>query len=224
MNKEARDFINILNLKSQLINFDDRRLMELYEKDYDNYIMFLNSVGLLINNELAFLLLNNEEYIDKILSVASVHRFTTEDNDVKNLVNQIIVACNEIIRMPESEKYAYRYDYFVKQEDMRDTNFYEEEDLITALNFDAFLSYVLTHSDMEYLYACDNFETLISLNYFLNMCPSFFDDETVLSNTIEKLDYMINDSKKKKLNRRMSVDIYADDLKGRIQKVLKKGE
>lgn len=224
MKEEVIDFLNILNIKSQLINFDEQKLKELYKDDYDNYVMFLNSVGLLINNELAFLLLNNEEYIDKILAVASVHRFTTEDSEVKDLVNQIIVACNEIMNLPESEKYNYRYDYFVTQDDLRDSSFYEEEDFIAASNFDSFLAYVLTHSDMEYLYACDDYETLMSLNYFLGMCPEFFDDETVLNNTIEKLDYMTSDFARKRLKRRMTLDIYADDLKKRIQKVLKKGE
>ena len=108
MTDEAKEFLNILNLKSQLINFDENKLKEMYEDNYENYVLFLNAVGMLINNEMPFLLLNNEEYIDKILTVAQTHRFSTEDNDVKDLVNQIIIACNEIIRLHEGDKYAYR--------------------------------------------------------------------------------------------------------------------
>ena len=221
MTDEAKQFLNILNLKSQLINFDENKLKEMYKDNYENYVLFLNAVGMLINNEMPFLLLNNEEYIDKILTVAQTHRFSTEDNEVKDLVNQIIIACNEIIRLPEGDKYAYRYDYIVNQEDLRDVGFYEEEDLIYALNFDSFLVHVLKDSDMEYLYACDNDQALMSLNYIYNMCPSFFDDETIMNNTIEKLDYMTSEFSKERFNRRRTLSIYADDLGKKIKKIVR---
>ena len=51
MTDEAKEFLNILNLKSQLINFDERKLKEMYEDNYENYVLFLNAVGMLINNE-----------------------------------------------------------------------------------------------------------------------------------------------------------------------------
>lgn len=222
MTDEAKQFINNLNLKSQLINFDEHKLEELYKDNYDGYVMFLNAVGMLINEETAFLLLNNEEYIDKILTVASIFRYETKDSEVKDLVNQIIVACNEIIRMPEGDKYAYRYDYLVKQEEMRDASFYEEEDFIYALNFDAFLAHVLQTGDKEYLYACDNDQALMSINYMYAMCPGFFENEEVMANTIEKLDYMTSEFSKERFKRRRTLSIYADELKKQIQKIIKK--
>ena len=222
MSYETREFLNVLNLKSQLINFDSHRLEEVYKDDYDNYVLFLNSVGLLINNELAFLLLNNEEYIYKILSVAPIHRFDDIDPKVKDLINQIVVACNEIITMGEGDKYAYRYDYVVKQEELREVDFWEEEDLIKALNFDSFLAYVLQNDEKEYLYACDNTETIMSLNYIAKMCPSFFEDEKVMNNAQEKLDHMRSEIQKEKLSKRRTVSIYADELSKKIQKILKR--
>ena len=222
MNEETREFLNVLNLKSQLINFDIHKLKEVYEKDYDNYVMFLYSTASLINNELAFLLLNNEEYIDKILSVATVHRFDIKDNDVKDLINQIITACIKIIRMKDSEKYSYRYDYVVEQENLRDADFYEEEDLIAALGFDALLAYILRNDEKEYLAACDNEQIVMSLNYITEMCPSFFENETVMNNVQEKLNCMIEETKREKFNRKRTISIYADELCKKIQKVLKK--
>ena len=222
MSEETRNFLNVLNLKSQLINFDTNRLKEVYEEDYDNYVLFLNSTGLLINNELAFLLLNNEEYIDKILSVASIHRFDDIDPKVKDLINQIVVACNEIITMGEGDKYAYRYDYVVKQEELREVDFWEEEDLIKALNFDSFLAYVLQNDEKEYLYACDNVETIMSLNYIAKMCPSFFENETVMNNAQDKLDHMRDEIKKEKYSKRRTLTIYTEEIGKKIQKIFKR--
>ena len=45
MTDEAKQFLNILNLKSQLINFDENKLKEMYEDNYENYVLFLNAVG-----------------------------------------------------------------------------------------------------------------------------------------------------------------------------------
>ena len=222
MNDETIDFLNVLNLKSQLINFDEHKLEEVYEKDYDNYVLFLNSTALLINNELAFLLLNNEEYIEKVLSVASIHRFDDIEPEVKDLINQIVVACNEIRGMTEGEKYSYRYDYVVDQENLRDVGFYEEDELITALNFDSLLAYILQKGDQEYLDACDNEQTIMSLNYIAKKCPSFFADETIMSNARKKLDDMVNEAKKEKPGRKRTLSIYADELGKKIQKIIKK--
>ena len=74
---------------------------------------------------------------------------------------------------------------------------------------------------MEYLYACDNDQALMSLNYIYNMCPSFFDDETIMNNTIEKLDYMTSEFSKERFNRRRTLSIYADDLGKKIKKIVR---
>ena len=56
MNEERNRFLDLINLKGQLINFDSRELVEYYKNDYDGYVIFLNSVEQLINSELPFLL------------------------------------------------------------------------------------------------------------------------------------------------------------------------
>ena len=149
MNEERNRFLDLINLKGQLINFDSRELVEYYKNDYDGYVIFLNSVEQLINSELPFLLLNNEEYIDKILTVASAYRFSKDDSNVKKLINRIIVAMNEIIDLSEGDKYAYRYNYLVKQENLRDARFYEEDEFIAALSFDSYLACILQRHNPE---------------------------------------------------------------------------
>ena len=108
MNEEKTRFLNVLNLKKRLINFINSTLREIYKDDYDSYLLFLDSVRLLINNETAFLLLNNEEYIDKILSVISIHGLDATKPKVKKLVNQIDDAREQIVTMREGDKYDYR--------------------------------------------------------------------------------------------------------------------
>ncbi|MBQ6497245.1 MAG: hypothetical protein IJI58_00845 [Bacilli bacterium] len=218
MNEETTRFLNVLNLKKRLINFSTSTLREIYKDDYDSYLLFLDSVRLLINNETAFLLLNNEEYIDKILSVISIHGFDDTNPKVKKLVNQIADACDEIVTMSEGDKYAYRYNYIVEQEELREVRFCEEEELITALNFDSFLVSILQNDEKEYLYACDNMETIMSLNYIKKKCPSFFDDEKVQINVQDKLDHMTSELKKERIDRR-TVAIYVDELCQKIKKL-----
>ncbi|MBR2678027.1 MAG: hypothetical protein IKE63_01270 [Bacilli bacterium] len=224
MNEERNKFLDLINLKGQLINFNSRELVELYNNDYDGYVIFLNSVEQLIDNELAFLLLNNEEYIDKILTVASAYRFSKDDSNVKKIVNRIIVAMNEIIDLSEEDKYAYRYNYLVEQENLRDTGFYEEDEFIAALSFDSFLAHVLQRHNPVLLEACNNEATLKSLKYMSKVCPEFFNDEEVMKNTMSKLDSITSKSNKNQLKRKMDLEVHVDDIKERIVKVYKKGE
>ena len=215
----AIDFVNLINLKGQLINFDERKLIDLYTEDYYSYVVFLNAVGLLINNELAFLFLN-DDYIEKISAVVHLHRFSTDDSEVKDLVNQIIVAINQIKKMSEEEKFNLKYEYLLDQENMRCTSFRTEEDFLYSLNFDSFLAHILKNDETELLSQCDNDYTLMSLYYAMALCPEFFDDPTVEKNTIEKLDSMAG----KFGRRRARIGIYADDLVKKIHKVLKREE
>lgn len=225
MNEKRNRFLDLINLKGQLINFDSRELVEYYKNDYDGYVIFLNSVEQLINSELPFLLLNNEEYIDKILTVASAYRFSKDDSNVKKLINRIIVAMNETIDLSEGDKYAYRYNYLVKQENLRDARFYEEDEFIAALSFDSYLACVLQRHNPEYiLEACNNEATLKSLKYMSRVCPEFFNDEEVMKNTMSKLDSITSKFNREQFKRKMDLDVHVDDIKERIVKVYKKGE
>ena len=54
------------------------------------------------------------------------------------------------------------------------------------------------------------------------MCPSFFENETVMNNAQDKLDHMRSEIKKEKFSKRRTISIYADELGKKIQKILKK--
>ena len=132
---------------------------------------------------------------------------------------------NEIIDLSEGDKYAYRYNYLVKQENLRDARFYEEDEFIAALSFDSYLACILQRHNPEYiLEACNNEATLKSLKYMSRVCPEFFNDEEVMKNTMSKLDSITSKFNREQFKRKMDLDVHVDDIKERIVKVYKKGE
>ena len=216
---EIHDFLNLINIKSQLINFDEKKLIELYKDDYEHYTLFLNSVGILLNNEPGFLLFD-ESYMDKIRTVMELHRFTSADSEVKDLINQIIIAFNAIDKLPEEEKAEYKYEYVLEQEALRDAGFYTEEEFIYSLNFDSFLAYALQKSELDYLRQCDDDMTVMSINYMMELCPEFFYDSEVEKNAIMKLDSIATNMGK----RREKMKIYSEKVGKVLRKVFGKEE
>ena len=215
---EIHDFLNLINLKSQLINFDEKKLIEIYQDDYDDYLLFLNSVGILLNNEPGFLLFD-DDYMDKIRSVMALHRFTLANEEAKELINQIIITFNAIDRLSEEEKATYKYEYILEQEILRDTGFYTEEEFIYSQNFDSFLAYALQRSELDYLEQCDDDMTVTSVNYMMGLCPAFFDDPDVEKNAIMKLDSIATNMGK----RRERMKMYPEKI-GKVLRKVFKGE
>lgn len=216
MEDNFTNFKNFIYLKDQLLKADYQVLREMYE-DYENYIAFVVAVVDILNNEPLFFLLN-EDMIDEVENILSIHRFTKNDSDLKETINQIVIFFNQLIANNEEEKDLLYYDFVVNQEDMRRVIFKDENTLVQALSYDADVLEAIEDNNFTFLDK-DPF-TLMSINYLMSRCSNLFQDERISNNTIDQLNN-ISDRNNHFGGR---VKAYSKDLKRTVQKIKKKNE
>ena len=183
-NITVNDFLNVLCLRNQLVCVDKKQLIEVYQ-DYENYITFLSSVYALSEVDSAFLLYNNA-YIDKIENVVQIHRYDTNDSEVKEVVNTIIGYLNGLRNYSDQYRNTLMEAYHSYNEDARGIEFDGDDLLIKALAYDAVVVAGLANENMEIVTEDDLF--ISSINYLLNTIPEFFDNVQVKIRAITRLD------------------------------------
>lgn len=186
------DFERLLLLKNQLILLNKDELRELFS-DVDCYLVFIDNVICLFNNEAAFLYLS-KDFLDKIRDVLEIHRFdltneriaefdTTVD-EVCESVNNIMLFLNQIDNEDKEQRRLIAKSYMAYHEDIRNVKFDKVEDFGSALSYDAPVYFTLT-GEFEKLIRDDM--VLSSINYFMGEAPVIFKDSSILSKADELL-------------------------------------
>lgn len=177
------DFENLLLLKNQLVNAPFDELLECY-KDYDNYLLFLDTVVLLANTDSAFLLFYKDG-MEKILRIIQLYRFNTKDEKVIDVINQIIQYLNNIKLYDSTYENLLKLSYLSFHEESRISSFDREEDFIASLSYDAATYFALKDGNIS-INDYDLF--LASVNYLFVIIPEFFKDSLVQERLIAILD------------------------------------
>lgn len=210
------DFENVLCLKNQLISVSRKELMDVYQ-NYDNYLCFLDTIAVMSDIDSAFLLLN-PCFIDTIEDVIQIHRFNTNDSQVRDAINSIIGYLNRLKSYNESYKNHLKEHYLDYHEQVRLAEFVSEEDFLSSLSYDAVVYVALKYGNMDIISNDTLF--LSSLNYFIEAIPEVFQDPVFLDNTINYL------SKIEKCGRPFfnKVHRYCVSTKRNFQKIKRKEE
>lgn len=183
MTQELKEYQNILNLKNHLICLSERELENIYQ-DMDFYLAFIQTVFSLIENEGGMLLLD-EDYIKKVLSVLQIHRFDCPNKEVKEDINGIIQCLNGVKAYPDSLKNGLKNAYLAYQEEQREITFNTKEAFAASLSYDAIVFNAIQKGQEEDI-KHDKYYVM-SLNYLLKTCPELF-DEKEKETAIEVLD------------------------------------
>ena len=210
------DFANVLCLRSQLVNLDEKNLVE-YHKDYERYLTFIDTVAVMSEVDSAFLLLR-DDFIDKIYSVVQIYRFDIKDKEIKEAVNSIINYLNVVKSYKPEYKKLLQTSYYSWNEDVRNVWLKEESDLIYALGYDAVVYAGIVDGDMDIITENDMF--LSSINYFIETIPSIFEKKDVRDRTMKLIDKLrkgFNPFKK-------GIRNYSEETKENLQKIKVKEE
>lgn len=184
MDYNVDDFINVLCLKNQLISVPIDKLLEVYD-DMDNYITFIDTVNVLSNIDSAFLL-NDPKFYEKIIDVINLKRFSLKDHNIRIAVEDIINYINSLKSISDEHKAILKIGYLTYQEEVREIRFLNQDDFKYALSYDAFVISSLKNNQVEAIENDDLF--LSSINYLLETIPTFFLEEDIKNQTLNKLE------------------------------------
>ena len=203
-NITVSDFTNVLCLRSQLVNLDEKDIVE-YHKDYERYLTFIDTVAVMSEIDSAFLLFR-DDFIDKIYSVIQIYRFDIKDNQIKEAINSIINYLNVV------------KSYHSWQEEVRNVWLKDESDLVYSLGYDAVVYAGIVDGDMDIITENDMF--LSSINYFVETIPSIFENKDVQNRTMK----LINKLGKGFSPFKKELRMYSLETKENLQKIKLKEE
>lgn len=129
------DFYNVLLLRNHLEFLSVKQLEDLYQ-DTTNFLVFLDTIAVFSEIDSAFLLFK-DEYISKIERIISINRFKSNDSDIKEIINSIIIFLNQIKCYDTSYKNILKNNYLAYQEDCRKVEMDSEQILLESLGYDA---------------------------------------------------------------------------------------
>lgn len=206
------EFINIMKLKNQLITFSTNELVEIY-KDINDFFTFLDTFILLTETDSAFLLFD-DGFRDKICTVMQHHRFNCNE-DIKQTINDIICYLNSISGYSTEHTNLLKNGYLAYQEQMRHIEFYTTEALLAAIANDAVVCCGLISGDLDAIKDGDHF--LMFLNYMINVCSEFFNDNDILKRVNFLIDKASHESRIFSTRKK-----YVKETKTRLMDVFKK--
>ena len=215
-NITVSDFTNVLCLRSQLVNLDEKDIVE-YHKDYERYLTFIDTVAVMSEIDSAFLLFR-DDFIDKIYSVIQIYRFDIKDNQIKEAINSIINYLNVVKSYEPEYKQLLKKSYHSWQEEVRNVWLKDESDLVYSLGYDAVVYAGIVDGDMDIITENDMF--LYSINYFVETIPSIFENKDVQNRTMK----LINKLGKGFSPFKKELRMYSLETKENLQKIKLKEE
>lgn len=181
------DFYNVLLLRNHLEFLSVKQLEDLYQ-DTTNFLVFLDTIAVFSEIDSAFLLFK-DEYISKIERIISINRFKSNDSDIKEIINSIIIFLNQIKCYDTSYKNILKNNYLAYQEDCRKVEMDSEQILLESLGYDAVAYKAIVESNLELIKDADDY-FLASINYFIEVIPELFKNyeiKQLVIDSIEKL-------------------------------------
>lgn len=197
LNVTTNDLEDVLYLKNQLICFSTEQLLNMYAKDDDMYLTFIDSVVVAMNVDSVFFFFDCS-ILDKISSVVQARRFNFCGNgNVVDVINFIIHFINEYNCMDETLKNLYKKQYLLYQEETRRINM-NEHIIFPVSCSDAILFDALSNDNLDSI--PNDYMFLSSLNFLLSYIPIIFKDEKIKKNVINKLQIIMSmDSSDRKI-------------------------
>ena len=184
------DFSELLTMKNQIIIGDMNWLINTYkDADDETLEMAFEGISLIFKYDEPFFYLD-DEYLEKVIN------FIAEIKDkcnskFRSKINEIIVAINIVKSRQQSFKDDATQKYFAMQQDLRDS-YLDKEVLITSFSYDALVVQGLIYNTMGNIKEKDF--VLASMNYLIQVCPSFFEDNDVREVAKEELSDIKNSS------------------------------
>ena len=181
----AQDFMNVLELRSDLVycSFDD--LKEAFQDD-DVYINVMHTLYQLIDiDNGGFAIIDNEikEKIYKLLNFKK-YEIKNKNKETYNLINDTILKLNEVNALSDDVKIEFIDNYAVNQEENRGLEFRYKYELLDSMAIDSFIIDYLEGKEMPD--DIPDYYIIGSIVYLNNTMPGLFEIEEV-QNKIDDL-------------------------------------
>ena len=187
------DFVNVMNLKSDLICGTDRELLDYYRDTSDvEYAFLIHGINTMLDLENGVFAILTDEITSKIYKLVNLKRFEIRDTypEIFDLINEVITKLNSLNSLPTSQKAYLRKSYLIRQQKLRNLIYLNYESFIESLGIDAILYDYFKDEDTIEGVPCSY---IIGSMYFLKKSmPSLFEDENVLDKASELITEMEN--------------------------------
>jgi hypothetical protein len=213
---DIADFENLLILKNQLITLTTEKLIETYQ-DISSYVVFLDTVICMLNNESAFLYLD-DSFVKKIQTVLQIHRFDIKNKEVYEAINDITKFLNDVDSANDNYRQTLVNSYKEYHQNVRNVNFATNQDFLYSLSFDAIV-YLGLKGTISIPSGNDPL-ILSSISYILEDYPKAFESDELKSESLSQLNGVLGRSKFFELD----TIILASRYKKKINNISLKGE
>ena len=177
------EFSELLTMKNQLIIGDKNWLINTYkDADDETLEMAFEGINLLFKYDEPFFYLDDENLEKVIIFIDEIRNIC--DLKFRPIINEIIVNINIVKSRQKSFKIEAIQKYFAMQQDLRDSNL-DKDVLVTSFSYDALVVQGLIYNKMNTIKEKDF--VLASMNYLIQVCPSFFADNDIRKAAKEEL-------------------------------------
>ena len=181
----AQDFMNVLELRSDLVycSFDD--LKEAFQDD-DVYINVMHTLYQLIDIDNGGFAIIDNEITEKIYKLLNFKRYEikNKNKETYNLINDTILKLNEVNALSDEVKIEFIDNYAVNQEENRGLEFRYKYELLDSMAIDSFIIDYLEGEEMPD--DIPDYYIIGSIVYLNNTMPGLFEIEEV-QNKIDDL-------------------------------------
>lgn len=174
-----------LYLKNQLISFSKEQLIEVYTKDEERYIAFLDTVIVTANIDTVFFFFD-ESLLDKVSAVVLEKRFDfSGDENINLMINHIIMFINSVKVMDKELKKQLKSNYLFYQGDVRKIDM-DAQLLLQSAVYDGIVFEALEKRNFDKL--PEDYTLLSSINFLISYIPSIFTIPEIRMAVEEKID------------------------------------
>ena len=189
----ANDFMDILELRSDLLFADEDDLKKAFSND-ENFIELIKVVYNLVDiDNCGFAILDDEitNTIYKLINIRR-HEIRKTNPETFRLINDIIIKLNEVYFKTEKEKDKLRIDYLINQANIRKISFYNLGTIIDSMGVDGIVLDYINGDELEE--DIPNELIIGSIVYLNSSMPKLFE----LDEVKERIEPLINEIEKSK--------------------------
>ena len=189
----ANDFMDILELRSDLLFADEDDLKKAFSND-ENFIELIKVVYNLVDiDNCGFAILDDEitNTIYKLINIRR-HEIRKTNPETFRLINDIIIKLNEVYFKTEKEKDKLRIDYLINQANIRKISFYNLGTIIDSMGVDGIVLDYINGDELEE--DIPNELIIGSIVYLNSSMPELFE----LDEVKERIEPLINEIEKSK--------------------------
>ena len=190
---DANDFIDVLELRSDLLFADEQDLEDAFS-DEETFIKLIKVVYNLIDIDNGKFIMLDKNILKVVYNLINIKRLDIKKTNPEtfNLINEIITKLNNINNLSKEEKEKMRINYLINQANLRNISFYNLDAIIDSMGIDGM---VMDYIDGDELVESLPEELIVGSIIYLNTTmPDLFKDEEV-KERIEQLIDIISKSK-----------------------------